>query len=190
VEGIFFSLLFRIFDRIKLEKRKSGGSDHLQTRCRASLIRTTNLLFGGNMIATATRSTYYQPHFPWPLLTAGVVIAILALAAWLTTMFSANPRFNPQLGDITRSEKGTTIALTWQSTDGFCQINGKLTLPDSRSESYGQRVFAPCQGQDVRRTWENLVSKIFERFAEQPDLLKEIIPVVDTIRSVLSGVGI
>jgi len=141
------------------------------------------------MIATATRSTYYQPHFPnWPLLAAGVIMATLALTAWLT--ISANPRFNPETGDITRSAKGTTIALTWQSTNGFCQINGKLTLPDSRSESYGQRVFAPCQGQDVRRTWENLVSKIFERFAEQPDLLKEIIPVVDTIRSVLSGVGI
>jgi len=139
------------------------------------------------MIATATRS---QPRFPWPLLTT--IVAVLAFAVLLTTMASTNPRFNPQTGDITRSAKGTTIALTWQSTgDGYCQISGGITLPDKRTGSFNKRVVAPCQGQDVRGVWEKLVEKIFRKFSKEPDLLKDqIIPVIDTIRSILHNIGI
>ncbi|MDP2927159.1 MAG: hypothetical protein Q8N65_03440 [bacterium] len=105
---------------------------------------------------------------------------------------TTNSRFKPQGDDITRSLNGTTISLVWKSTgDGYCRIDGRLTLPDGRMEELSQRVVVPCRGQDVRGTWEKLAQRIFENFAEEPDLLRgQIIPVIDTVRSVLHGIGI
>ncbi|MBI4359391.1 MAG: hypothetical protein HY577_02320 [Candidatus Nealsonbacteria bacterium] len=102
-------------------------------------------------------------------------------------------RFNSQGDEIVRSLNGTTISLVWRSTgDGYCQIDAKMTLPDGRDdEVLGKRVVAPCRGQDVRGTWEEFVAQVFEKFAEETDLLKDqIIPTMDVVRSVLHGIGI